>query len=114
MIDRDATKTLLDAWLSGDQSAEAVWRWAANAQASGQSYEDELVRDVVEILATLPQDLITVEDAEVMAYGLGNPPEEADLAQNLLWNHIDSIDSEGRRRALADDPLYGPYCAGIE
>ena len=113
MIDRHSTKSVLDAWIKGEKDAEAVWRWAEEAHA-GQSYEDDLVRDIVEVLATLPQDLITEEEAEVMSYGLGNAPEEADLAQNLLWNHIDGIDTEERRRRLSDHPLYGPYCAGVE
>ena len=49
-----------------------------------------------------------------MAYTLSNPPEEADLGQNLLWNHLDELDTESRRTRLADDPFYGPFTGGIQ
>ncbi|MEM7001567.1 MAG: hypothetical protein AAF529_12340 [Pseudomonadota bacterium] len=100
--------TELQAWLDGERTAEAIWQWAL-AQPRGQ-FEDGLVQDVVDILVDLPHDLILEEDAEVMLYGLNNPPDEADLAQNLLWNHMDGIDSNARRTSLADHPFYGPFC----
>lgn len=108
----------LTRWHSGRCDAEAIWQWAAELkarQADGEALhcEDDLVRDIIDVLATLPQDLILREDAEVMIYGLSNPPEEADLAQNLLWNHIDGLDLQQRRRELQDDPLYGPFCADM-
>jgi hypothetical protein len=35
------------------------------------------------------------------------------LAQNLLWNHLDNIDTEARRRALAEDEFYAPFCGAV-
>ena len=111
MISRKETKLILDQWNAGAIGAEAVWQWAEKNKAAGES-EDALVRDIIDVLASLPFDLITEEDAEVMAYGLSNPAEEADLAQNLLWNHLDGVDTESRRTALAEDPFYGPFLLG--
>ena len=110
MIGREETLAQLLAWQAGTASPETVWQWAAQHKSSGQPAEDALVRDVIDVLADLPQDLVTLEEAEIMIYGLSNPPAEADLAQNLLWNHLDGLDMDARRRALAEDPFYGPFC----
>lgn len=111
-VTRAETRELLAAWIAGEVDPRTVWTWAQHAR-EGQSFEDELVRDIVDVLETLPHDLIVVADAEVMVYGLGNPADEADLAQNLLWNHLDGIDEEARRAELRDDPFYGPFCGAI-
>ncbi len=117
MIERKVARDKVKAWLDGVLTAADVWQWAMETQyqnvESGVGYEDDLVRDIVDILAALPQDLITLEEAEVMLYGLDNPPDEADLAQNLLWNHIDAIDPEERRRSLAEDPFYAEFCGPV-
>ena len=110
MIGRADTLAQLKAWQDGERSPEDIWLWANEQKSQALVPEDSLVRDVIDILADLPQDLIGLEEAEIMVYGLSNPPEEADLAQNLLWNHLDGLDMDARRRALADDPFYGPYC----
>jgi hypothetical protein len=113
MIDRAQTRDQLTAWMKGQRKAQEVWLWAEQAKHDRETFEDPLVQDVIDTLATLPQDLITVEDAEIMLYGLNNPIEEADLAQNLLWNHLDNIDTEARRRALAEDEFYAPFCGAV-
>ncbi len=111
---REEAQTRLGAWIAGTSDAQAVWQWAlACREADAWPPGDGLLRDVIDVLAALPVDLIVEEDAEVMAYALGNPVAEADLGQNLLWNHLDGIDTDGRRRALAEHPLYGPYCSDI-
>ncbi len=114
MTTREQAQTQLTAWIAGNLSAQAVWEWAlACREAPDWPPEDGLLRDVVDVLAALPVDLILEEDAEVMAYALGNPVSEADLGQNLLWNHLDAIDADGRRRDLREHPFYGPYCSDI-
>ena len=102
---RAETHQWLSRWIAGEVGPVDVWRWAvAQKEIAAQSGpEDALVRDIIDVLADLPQDLLIVEDAEVMIYGLENPPDEADLSQNLLWNHIDGIDTDARRRSLRDD-----------
>lgn len=116
-VTRAATRTQVAAWISGELDAQGIWDWAQAqkvAQAEGAQAEDGLVQDIVDVLAHLPFDLITVEDGEIMLYTLDNPPEEADLGQNLLWNHFDALDTTTRRVLLRDDPFYGPYCGTIE
>ena len=113
MISREETKAVLDEWLAGTRDPQSVWQWAEAKKEEG-SPEDDLVRDIIDVLSSLPFDLVVEEDAEIMAYTLSNPPEEADLGQNLLWNHLDELDTESRRTRLADDPFYGPFTAGIQ
>ncbi len=112
LTQRAELSSVLQAWLAGESTPEAVWHWAV-AQQADKDHEDELVRDCVDTLSSLPYDLIVPEDAQIMLYGLGNPPEEADLAVNLLWNHLDGLDTQARRDALRDDPFYGPYCSDV-
>lgn len=117
MTSRAETKSVIERWLSGDMQPETVWKWALDAkdkESQGQKSDDALVRDVIDVLTGLPFDMIIKEDAEVIDYCLSNPVNEADLGQNLLWNHLDNVDADGRRNALADDPFYGPYSGGIE
>lgn len=113
MISRAQTREKLQEWLDGSLTAETIWHWAMDIKDTDEDFEDGLVQDVVDVLVCLPQDLITLEEAEVMLYGLNNPADEADLAQNLLWNHMDSIDTETRRLTLAADAFYAPFCGAI-
>ena len=113
MISREETKAVLDEWLAGTREPKAVWQWAEAKKAEGGA-EDDLVRDIIDVLSSLPYDLVVEEDAEIMSSTLSNPAEEADLGQNLLWNHLDELDTESRRTRLADDPFYGPFTGGIQ
>ena len=113
LISREEVTQVLRAWQQGENDPLAVWQWAQAAKESGVM-ADELVRDLVDCLATLPFDLIVVEDAEVMLDALANPPEEADLSVNLLWNHLDGINADGRRSELSRDPFYGQFCDGMD
>jgi len=115
----DAVETL-GAWVAGTLDEHRVWEWIQARVGDPQdesslppTFEDDLVRDILDILAGMPHDLVTSEDAQVMLDALSNPPNETDLSQNLLWNHIDSIDTDGRRAALREHPFYGPF-AGPE
>lgn len=112
MITREELTTLLNAWLAGSKTELDVWQWAEQAKAQGDA-ADDLVRDLVDNLATLPFDMLTTEDVPVLLDALGNPIEETDLSVNLLWNHIDGIDTDGRRQLLKDHPFYGEFCDGM-
>ena len=111
-IERQDVIGRLEAWLSGAIDAETIWTWALDAIESGTP-RDEAVRDVMDVLAALPQDLVLKEDAQVMIEALRNPPEELVESQNLIWNYFDFVDTEGRKQSLKDDPFYGPYCAQV-
>lgn len=104
---------VLQSWHAGQMDPMAVWEWAQTAKQDNTP-ADELVRDLVDCLATLPFDLIVVEDAEVMLDALANPPEETDLSVNLLWNHLDGINADGRREQLRGDSFYGQFCDGMD
>jgi hypothetical protein len=108
---RDDLRTVLAAWQSGEKDELTVWQWAEAAQA--EQPEDKLVRDLVDVLAGLPFDLILKDDIPVMQDALANPPTETDLSINLLWNHLDGIYTDQRRQELSDHPFYGQFCDGM-
>ncbi len=112
MIAREQVQQVLNAWVTGEQDELAVWQWAETAKSDGE-YADELVRDIVDSLATLPFDLIVADDAAVFLDALANPAAETDLSVNLLWNHLDGINTDARRFELADHPFYGQFCDGM-
>jgi hypothetical protein len=108
LIERNELSALLRRWVDQDADEEEVWQWAITARESDKP-ADALVGDIVDILQALPFDLINTEDAAVMLDALGNPSEETDLAQNLLWNHLDYVDAHSRRVQFASHPFYGPF-----
>ena len=108
-INRPELTQHLDAWINGKLSAEELWRWALEARSEREP-GDVAVRDIIDMLCSIPEDLLLPVDAEVMLDALNNPEDEADLSANLLWNYADMIDVSGRKKELADDPLYAPYC----
>ena len=112
MIEREEVKTLLQDWTVGKKTELEVWQWAEQAKETGQP-GDELIRDLIDTLVTLPFDMITPDDVPVLMDALNNPVTETDLSINLLWNHLDGIDTDGRRHALKDHPFYGQFCDGM-
>ncbi len=116
MITRAEVRAVLSAWVAGERDELSVWHWL-EAQFAGDdaeaprrpTCEDELVVDILDILAGMPHDLIVTEDAQVMLDALSNPTNEIDLSQNLLWNHIDLVDAHDRRQALREHAFYGPF-----
>ena len=99
----------ITAWQSGQLSSEDMWNWALEQRAQ-RTPSDVAVRDALDMLCAIPEDLLLPEDAEVMLDALANSPDEADLSANLLWNYADMIDQNARRQALISDPFYCPYC----
>ena len=112
MTERSAVIARLQDWQAGTLDPKAVWEWALQVKEANDP-ADEVVRDVVDVLAELPQDLVLVEDAQVLIEALENPLDETVLSQNLVWNYFDIVDQAGRKTALADDPFYGPFCGEI-
>ena len=92
------------AWQAQQLASEAVWLWALEQRAESKP-SDAAVRDVLDMLCAIPEDLLLPEDAEVMLDALNNPLDQADLSSNLLWNYADMIDHVGRRQALVEDPF---------
>ncbi len=108
-LTRAALIEQLLAWQTEQLGSEAMWLWALE-QRSECKPSDSAVRDALDMLCAIPEDLLLPEDAEVLLDALHNPPDQADLSSNLLWNYADMIDQNGRRQALVQDPFYGPYC----
>lgn len=111
ILDRATLRNQLVQWQEQTLSDEQIWNLALRCKAQTQP-EDQVVRDLIDILCALPEDLVTRDDLPVFFDALDNPPEEEEMSVNLLWNYADLIDIVARRQALANDPLYGPYCNG--
>lgn len=111
-IQRSELIAKLQAWQNEETDAKAIWEWSLAANAASAP-ADAAVRDVMDVLVALPQDMIVVEDAQVMIEALSNPPHELTESQNLIWNYFDFVDIDGRKQALADDPFYGAFCAPV-
>lgn len=107
-ITRDVLSNMLIAWREQRIDESAVWQWALQVREDA-SVADELVRDIVDALTTLPYDLIVVRDVDVFLDALANPLDELDLSINLLWNHLDSIPDQGRESEYAQHPFYAPF-----
>ena len=105
----------LKAWQSGELGELAIWEWActskeeAKEEAESAGGGDELVRDIIDLLAALPYEMVIVDDLPVFLDALANPLDETDLSINLLWNHMDAVSVEVRRMQFADHPFYGQF-----
>ncbi len=116
MITREQLLQVLDGWQSGDMNELAVWQWGEQARTEirrqlqdAEPEVDGLVRDIVDLLAALPYEMLVTEDLQVLTDALSNPVEETDLSQNLLWNHMDAVDVDARRMQFAEHPFYGQF-----
>ena len=96
-------------WQAGNVNAEEIWRWSLELK-EGYSPGDRVIQDVVDVLAELPQDLVTLEDSQVMIDALETNIGQDQLSQNLIWNYFDYLNTESRKQTLAEDPFYAPFC----
>ena len=99
-------------WQSGARDELSIWEWASEAvearKTSGTN-ADELVRDILDLLAALPYEMVVAQDLPVILDALANPLDETDLSINLLWNHMDAVDVDTRRLQHSDHPFYGQF-----
>lgn len=120
MITREQLLQILLDWQSGEMNELAVWQWGEEAKqkiraefggsGSGSAPPvDDLLRDIVDLLAALPYEMLVQEDIGVLKDALANPLDETDLSVNLLWNHMDAIDVDLRRDEYASHPFYGQF-----
>tara|TARA_B100000427_G_C14987504_1_gene368215 strand:- start:102 stop:449 length:348 start_codon:yes stop_codon:yes gene_type:complete len=109
LLERAELVDKLKNWQTGTVDAEEIWRWALELKED-YSPGDSVIQDVVDVLAELPQDLVTVEDAQVLIEALETNIGQDPLSQNLIWNYFDYLDTESRKQTLAEDPLYAPFC----
>ena len=65
LLDREELLAKLKDWQNDNLNAESIWRWALELKEA-YSPSDRVVQDVVDVLAELPQDLVTVEDLSLI------------------------------------------------
>ena len=112
VIGREQVRKVLTEWQTGERIELSVWQWGeqAHEQIKQQvSCEDELVRDIVDLLASLPYEMLVIEDIPVLLDALSNPIDETDLSINLVWNYMDGVDVDGRRIVYAEHEFYGHF-----
>ena len=110
LLQRDELVGQLKSWQNGKLHAESIWRWALELKEEDYSPADAVIQDVVDVLADIPQDLITQEDAQVMIEALETNIDQDELSQNLIWNYFDYLNTESRKSVLSEDPFYAPFC----
>ena len=110
LLQRDELLKQLKSWQRGDLPAESIWRWALELKERDYSPADAVIQDVVDVLADIPQALITLEDAQVMIEALETNIGQDELSQNLIWNYFDYLNTEPRKSVLSEDPFYAPFC----
>ena len=110
LLQRDELLVQLKSWQLGDLPAESIWRWALELKERDYSPADTVIQDVVDVLADIPQDLITLEDAQVMIEALETNIGQDELSQNLIWNYFDYLNTESRKSVLIEDPFHAPFC----
>ena len=110
LLQRDELLEQLKSWQLGNLPAESIWRWALGLKEGDYSPADAVIQDVVDVLADIPQDLITLEDAQVMIEALETNIGQDELSQNLIWNYFDYLNTEARKSVLSEDPFYAPFC----
>ena len=110
LLQRNELLKQLKSWQRGELPAESIWRWALELKERDYSPADAVIQDVVDVLADIPQDLITLEDAQVMVDALETNIGQDELSQNLIWNYFDYLNTEPRKSVLSEDPFYAPFC----
>lgn len=110
LLQRNELIGQLKGWQDGELHSESIWRWALELKEVDYSPADAVIQDVVDVLADIPQDLITPEDAQVMIEALETNIGQDELSQNLLWNYFDYLNTESRKSLLIEDPFYAPFC----
>ena len=110
LLQRNELIGQLKGWQDGKFHSESIWRWALELKEGDYSPADVVIQDVVDVLADIPQDLITPEDAQVMIEALETNIGQDELSQNLLWNYFDYLNTEPRKSLLIEDPFYAPFC----
>jgi hypothetical protein len=111
VVSRNELRGLLDEWSRGNQTAAQVHDWAeARYAVDAWSCEDDVVNEVLAELDTLDMNLLTSEDIPVLNAMLELPRGQATLAHDLLKSHFAKVSLDARKKELAADPTYAPFC----
>lgn len=101
--------SILSQWKAGLLTNTQVHDWATDRYAvDAWDAEDGAVNEVLACLDMMDMNLVTVDDASALLAALAEKTAE-DAAQSLDA-YQDTVDLAGRKRRLADDPLYSRFC----
>ena len=111
-VTRAELRSMLQAWQEGRVTPGEVHSWAEDRYAAHAfEPEDEIANEILACLDMLDINLTTVEDVPVLLEALDVSAGNLTAAQTLLSLHAETIDVKKRRRSLAGDPLYAPFCS---
>jgi len=93
-------------WQSGELSASSLHAWAEQTYGvDAWEPESEAVNEVLARLDMMDMILLTPEDVPVLVKAL----RSKDFIR-VLDGHFAEIDIDSRKAALANDPMYAPFC----
>jgi hypothetical protein len=93
-------------WQSGELSASSLHAWAEKTYGvEAWEPESEAVNEVLAQLDMMDMNLLTLEDVPVLVKAL----RSKDYVR-VLDGHFAAVDIESRKAALANDPMYAPFC----
>ena len=111
VVSRIDLRQLLGEWSRGRQTAAQVHDWAeARFAVDAWICEDDVVNEVLSELDTLDMNLLTSEDIPTLYAMLNLPRGQASLAHDLLKSYFAEVSLDTRKKALAADPTYAPFC----
>ena len=102
---------LLAEWEAGRVTAVEVHEWAvARYAVSGVEIENDVVNQVLAELDALDVNLVIAQDVPELRTLLRSDPATSAAAIARYESYAASLDLAARRRQLAGDPLYAPFC----
>ena len=111
MITRDELRTLLADWQSGKRTSGEVHDWAgARYAVAAWECEDDVTNEVLAALDVLDMNLLTRYDAPVLQAMLQLLPGQAARAAELLDAHSQEVNLDERKKSLASEATYAPFC----
>jgi hypothetical protein len=99
-------RQILQQWLAGKLNAHEVQEWAESRFLSEEwEPESKSINCILSELDRMDMNLITVEEAPIFLNAL-----DALNPLRIIGDHFASRDLMARKRALAADPMYAPFC----
>ena len=114
-ITREQVRSTIEAWQRSEMTAAQVHAWAEDRYAaSAFEPEDDVVNEVLARLDMLDLNLTIVDDAPALLRPLTYKASEVEKAVAEMERYFETIDLRNRMKTCANDPLYAPFCRGVE
>jgi hypothetical protein len=111
LVTRNDLRSVLREWAAGRHSPEHVHQWAERRFADeAWECEDDIANEVLAQLDMLDINLVTPDDLPALLVILQLPTGQARTASATFGSRLSPADLERRRKELAEDPTYGPFC----